>query len=193
MQEKNKIQNSQGFSLIELIVSIAIIVTLVSVFLVNFAGLSKSRNLNVGTNNLVSDLHKIQSFSLSSQDLSVGKPATIYGVVFNNNAASYNLIGFDNTVPVAVQSTISSVNLPPNTFINSVLVTKADNTTAAPTSITILFKIPFGRVLTNYTGSILNELNDITRVKLQSRDGTVCSYVTVNGITGNVSATSVCP
>lgn len=191
MQLKHK-KSQLGFTLIELIVSIAILLTLIGVFLANFEGRSGARNLTIAAANLSSDLHKLQSFSLSSKDITPGNPASQYSVVFANNAVSYSLTGYNNAMP-AVPTVLSTINFPGRVFVNAIQITKADGTTAAPLNATVTFKIPYGRMVTNYPGSVTNENNDIVRVQLNTADTNECTYVFVNGVTGNVNSDKVCP
>lgn len=183
-----------GFTLIELLISIFIIVTLTSLFLANFRGGTNQRVVNSATNNLISDLHKIQSFSLSSKDVAAGQPASRYAVTFSNNATAYALLGYNNAVP-AVSSTIANVNLPIGAVISTVSITKADGSVPVPqpTSVAVAFKIPFGKVVMNYSGSTTDEVNDNLKIKISSSDNAVCAYVLINGVTGNVVSQTPCP
>jgi len=187
-----KIFKKTGFTLIELLISIFIIVTLTSLFLANFRGQTRQRAVNSATNNLISDLHKIQSFSLSSRDVTPGNPASQYATTIANNGTNYSLLGYNNAVPPTA-TTVGTTLFPTGVIINSIAITKADGTVVNPTSVTLGFKIPFGKVIVNYTGSATNEVNDVARIKLSSSDGVVCSYVVVNGITGNVTSLTPCP
>jgi prepilin-type N-terminal cleavage/methylation domain-containing protein len=188
----NDINNQSAFSLIELLVAIAILVTLTSVFVANFQAQRNNLSVSGVANQLVSDLHKLQSFSLSSKDIIQGSPASSYSITFNNNTTSYNTVGYNNAIP-PVPSNLSTINFPPNVKIAALQVTKTDSSNVAPAAVAVTFKIPYGRVLTNYAGSITNEVNDITRIKISSADNAVCSYVFVNAITGNITAQTACP
>lgn len=197
LAQKNK---ERAFTIIELLVSISILVVLVSAFLLDFGTQNDTRNLNDATNNLVSDLHKLQSYALSSRDYSPGVPASEYDAFFpalgtGGAGPNYQLNAFDNNLtPNKMQ--LANVNYPVNIINSQIQLTKANNTTSNVTkAMTIRFLIPYGRIYANYSSGIfvVNEANDIVRLKLTTRDGTMCKYVTVNGITGNIGSTNTCP
>jgi hypothetical protein len=113
-------------------------------------------------------------------------------MIMTNGATNYNLIGYDNAIP-ANSSVLSTTNIGPNISIGSIMITKVDSSTTMPTTLTIGFEDPYGKVALNYLGSVTDEVNDVARIKLVSSDNSVCSYVFVNGITGNITTTATCP
>jgi len=78
---------SPGFTIIELLVVIAIMGTMTGLILVNFAGQRSNRNIKIAQNELVSNLRRAQSNTLSSKN--------IYGSV----TAQYYLLKFDSSKP----------------------------------------------------------------------------------------------
>lgn len=60
--------NNRGFTVIELIVAIFIIGLLASLFIANVAGQRAARNIKLAQNQLVTDIRKIQSYTLSSHN-----------------------------------------------------------------------------------------------------------------------------
>jgi|GEM_PF-6437941 len=187
--QKNK---QSGFSLIELLTAISIIVILTSLFLANYRAQGSKAAVNAATSNLISDLHKVQSFALSSRDVASGNPASRYSITFSNGAISYDLVGYNSAIP-AVPTTISTTRLGPLVSVSSVQITRVDGSVVSPNSVNAGFKIPFGKVVLNFTGSVIDEVNDLARIKLISADNTVCSYVVINGITGNIVNQTPCP
>ena len=175
----------KGFTLIELLVAISITVILTTLFLVNYRGQASKNAINSSTAQIISDLHKLQSFSLASHDISAGVPSTRYTITFANVAASYSLVGYNNAIPAA-PTTLSTSKLATGVTIQYVQVTKTNATIVNPASVTVAFKNPFGKVVTNYAGSTTDEVNDVTQIRIISADATVCSIISVNGITGNI-------
>ncbi|MBL8029793.1 MAG: type II secretion system protein [Candidatus Doudnabacteria bacterium] len=77
----------QGFTLIELMVVLSIFLVILGVLLANLAGLRTARNLKIAQNELVSNIRKVQSYSLSSRALN------------GTQAVQYYLLKFDTTTP----------------------------------------------------------------------------------------------
>ncbi len=193
MHEKNKKFKQDGFTLVELMVAIAIMVLLTSLFLVNFNGLSESQNLQFADNALVSDLHKIQILSLSGKNAASGHPASSYEDVFDlsNSASSaqYSLAADDDS-PSPQTYSLSSVNLPAHVYLKSVSILKTNSINVSAITDTVYFSVPYGRVLQTYTGSAsaLKEPDDITTIVLSTTDNTLSKSIVINGITGNITS-----
>lgn len=193
MQEKFKNKRQSGFTLVELMVSVSIMVLLLSVFTANFNGLSRSRNLKLAENNFVSDLHEMQSLSIASKNASVGHPASSYQALLSTasqaSSAQYSLASSDNSQP-SISYSISSVNLPGNIYIKNLNVLKPDGTNIPVTGLTLYFTVPYGRVLMTYSGSSseIKEADDIATITLSTTDNTLSTSVTINGISGNITS-----
>lgn len=186
---KLKIKNS-GFTLIELMVTSAIMMILISVFLANFSGNSVSRNLTIARNNLVSDLRRVQSNSLSARDITPGTPSIDYGITLSTTApTSYAIVGDDNSF-YPVRSTISTITLPPRAYFKQITIVRADGTSTSATSDEILFRNPFARVIQTYSGGTVagsKDPNAMTTITIGSYDdATSTRTVNINGITGSV-------
>jgi len=181
-----RLLKQKGFTLIELMVSVAIILILTSVVIAQFGPLSKSRNLKHSRDNMISDIRKVQSFSLSAKNVSGTTPSSAYGIILDTASANtYRLIAEDNANPVN-RTTLETIKLPENTYIKTISVKKSDGTIINTNSLTIFFKVPYGRVLSSY-GTIVKEANDILTVVLSAPDDSVSGTVVINGITGLIS------
>jgi prepilin-type N-terminal cleavage/methylation domain-containing protein len=77
----------KGFTIMELLVVLSIMGLLFTFVLVNIGGKRGARNLRLAQSGLVSDIRKIQSFTLSSRNVPGGNPT------------QYNLIKFDMNTP----------------------------------------------------------------------------------------------
>ncbi len=192
--KKIKTNRAQAaFTLIELIVAIAIMVTLASVFVANFNGASKPQALLLAENNLVSDLHEMQSFAIAAKNAAAGDPASSYQVAFNlaNLATSgqYSLSADDNNLP-PVTYNLSTITLPPRIYIKSIGILETNGINVSATADTIYFTVPYGRVQQTYAGSYsaTNEPDDITTIILSTTDNTLSKTIVINGITGNITS-----
>ncbi len=76
-----------GFTLIELLVSISIMVIISTLIIVNLAGLRAGQKLKIAENELVTNLRKVQNYTLTSR------------VVGGNQAVQYYIIKFDLSNP----------------------------------------------------------------------------------------------
>ncbi len=159
--------NKNGFTLLELVVSIGIIVAITTVFLVNYNGASKSSALQLEAHKLAGDIRRAQNMALGSKEFNGSMPAGGWGVYIldsgsyiifadNDNDKIYDGTGdCDNEcyekISLANNITFSSTGdritfLPPEplTYINgvnsgSVAITLIDADAANTKSILINF------------------------------------------------------
>lgn len=83
MDEQFRNQKNDGFTIMELLVVLLIMGTLFSVVLLNIGGKKGVRNLKLAQNQLVSDIRKIQSYTLSSRNVPGGQPTQYYLIKFD--------------------------------------------------------------------------------------------------------------
>lgn len=186
-------KKNNGFTIIEVLVVVSIMGILLSVVIANFGGSREKNNVTYAKNNLVSTLHKIQSFSLSSRDISPGCPANSYQVVFNTTTdnLTYKVEGTGNST-CSTPVTQEIVRLPAGVHISNISVTRADNTVTLAPSSTVYFMVPYGKVAMIYSGGQAStptkEYNDIMTITLSTASGSLSTNVYINGITGNITA-----
>lgn len=87
-----------GFTLIELIIVIGIIVALATIVMLNYGGQSDSLRLKLSMQETVNDLRRVQNFSISTKMAGSNVPRGGYGVRFDKTANSY-VIFSDNDDP----------------------------------------------------------------------------------------------
>lgn len=178
---RNKKQN--GFTLIEIIISISIMTILTSLVLVNFSSLSTRSHFNTTVDTLVSDLHKAQSLSLSSRDID-GMPSSAYGLIFQTGTPGSYEQFVDDREGVKRSPKISV--FPKRIYVREITVVKESGVIVRPTTLTVRFQVPYGRIAQTYAGAT-DEVNSITTMVLSTEDGSRSITVTINGITGNVT------
>lgn len=204
--------NSQlGFTLIELITTIAIMVLILSLTIANIHGTDASRNTQLAASNLISDLHKVQTYAVNSEDYTAGvTPASAWSiqVAAENN---YQIQSVDDTVLQNTQ-TVSTTQLPTNIIFESIQIQRPNGGgTYCPSQATIQFTVPYGRIITSYAGaapcysnpqpiigpyrggrgggggvSVNQEANDIITLIISSTDGSSIKSIVINGISGNI-------
>lgn len=79
-----------GYSLPELITSLAIIVIITGIFLANYRGASKRSDLTLSAQNVVSDIHLAQSYALGLAEFAGTVPAGGWGLHFDSSAGNSN-------------------------------------------------------------------------------------------------------
>lgn len=151
-----------GFTLIELLVVISIMTILLTLFTVNFAGLRADRNLTIAQNELVTNLRKAQSYTLSSRNVAGaqsgqffiikldGAPPANSGYVLQ---AMYNI--FATPTPAVLLPKVESFTFPIGVSLSSIPITiHRDNLNVSPVTQPsscglVAFKAPFARAYLN--------------------------------------------
>jgi len=80
-----RIKNKKGFTLIEMIVSISIIVMITTIFIANYRTTEKRTDLIMTAQKLVSDLHQAQNNTLGLVKYGTDVPPGGWGVYFTTN------------------------------------------------------------------------------------------------------------
>jgi prepilin-type N-terminal cleavage/methylation domain-containing protein len=98
---KNKISpflKREGFTLIELVVSIAIVASITGIFLANYHSANKQSELTMAAQKLVSDIRLAQNYSLGSKEYGGNMPSGGWGAHFNKTSSpgSYRIFADSN-------------------------------------------------------------------------------------------------
>ena len=214
-KEKNKITGNNGFTLIELLVVITIMATLTGLFLVNFASLRGPRNLKIAQNEMITNLRKIQSYTLSARDVNDTYAARYYIMRFITGSTSYDvqavgvhksagtLLYFDGSA--ANKPFIETLKLPTNITINSLSITNASGTVVnpAPNCAQIGFSLPFGKTYIEYNSvstscdfsavisnaaTLDAKANHTLTITLKDSASNTTRQVIMRGVTGAIEA-----
>jgi prepilin-type N-terminal cleavage/methylation domain-containing protein len=111
---KSKFSNS-GFTLIELMVVVAIMVLLVSSLVINLAGQRAPRDLKIAQSQLVSNIRLAQSYTLSSRLLPSGQNAQFYLLKFDlQNPTQYTIQAVYNASVSPQLTDVQTIQLPAN-------------------------------------------------------------------------------
>jgi len=87
------IKNKQGYTLIELTVSMAVIVIISSIALVNFSGHDRRNKVDLAAYKLASDIRKVQGYALSLKEFTGDVPEGGWGISFSKNNTDYLVYG----------------------------------------------------------------------------------------------------
>lgn len=160
---KQKINTyKSGFTLVELLVVISIMATLTGLFLVNFAGLRGPRNLRIAQNELVTNIRKIQSYTLSARDVSLDLAARYYILRLRTGQGTYEIqaVGVNKITGTptyydgssAAQPFIETLRMPTGITVNSLALKNAAGTTInpVPQCVQIGFALPFAKTYIEY-------------------------------------------
>lgn len=183
-----------GFTLIELLVTITIMALILSLTLANINGTEQSRNNTLAQNVFVSDMHKIQTFSLNSTDYTPGiTPASSWSVHLNLSAPnSYDLRVTDNNL-IPTTKVYSTTLLPNLVAFRVFQINTPTGACILARDLTIIFTVPYGRILMSYTGTpcgggdattVIKEANDIVNISFP------IGIIFINGIAGNINASN---
>jgi prepilin-type N-terminal cleavage/methylation domain-containing protein len=169
---KYKLSNSnKGFTLIELMTVIVIMVILASAMIINLAGQRAGRDVRIAQNQLVSYIRQAQSYTLSARTLPGGQLVQYYVLKFDlSKPTQYTLEAIYNVSTSPQLTDIQTINLPSNIQIatitpatypitidrspaNDTFYTSSGSTLSQPIAANgcalIAFAAPFGKVIFN--------------------------------------------
>ncbi len=132
----NKI-NKYGFTLVELLVSLSIIILITTIFLANYKSTNKRSGLVLATQKLASDIRLIQTYSLGAKENNGIVPPGGWGIVFDKTLDNNTSIiifaddsSLDFTRALDGSEDVETVDFPEGIYIElldtSISVSKAD-------------------------------------------------------------------
>ncbi len=160
--------SQKGFTLIELMVVITIMGLLTLAVSINLTSGRAARDTRLAVNKLVSDIRKVQSYTLSSRALPSGELAQFYLIKFNlSNTRSYKIQAIYNVSTAPKLVDVETVNFPPNININSLTVVRELNPITQNIlngCVLLAFAAPFGKTIFNDGCSVADSANPATLV-----------------------------
>lgn len=164
--------SQRGFTLVELLVTIAIISLLLGMVVVNFRISEQSSAVNLGTEHLAGALREIQNYSLAQKRIVVDAsvpdgviPPGGYGLEISVKQNSYLLYADLDNVPgfkKGIDYLIRTENLPTDAVLENIF---SDD--AKPTRADIVFTAPNGAMDIYLTPSVLPPGQSATSADLQ--------------------------
>lgn len=92
-----KIGAGQGFTLLETMVSLSIVVLMTGLFLANYHSTNQKATLNAAADQLVTDIRLVQSYALGAKKNNNVVPAGGWGLYFNVSSPNQYIIFTDDT------------------------------------------------------------------------------------------------
>lgn len=112
---------NSGFTLMELMVVLVIMVMLATAMVINLAGQKAARNVKIAQNELVGNIRLAQSYTLSARTLSGGQSVQFYVLKFDlSKPTQYTLEAIYNVSSAPMLVDIQTINLPPNIQIATI-------------------------------------------------------------------------
>ncbi len=155
-QKYSKTKYQLGFTLIELLVVISIMGILATLMIVNFAGQRVSRSLLLAKNETVTNIRKVQSYTLSSKNIFEDVPAKYYVIHFESGSGIYYIDAIDNTYKYhsitdkgALPGVLESITLPGDLYFSDLRValsTDPEGKSQSYRCLDIIISTPFGKM-----------------------------------------------
>lgn len=127
--KRNQNHHQLGFTVVELLVVFIIMVLLSSLVVINWNSQKPTRNLVIAQNELITNIRKVQSYAVSSRNISTGVSAKYYLMKFVAGSNNYTVDAI-NANGQMVGSPIEQINLPsPLIFSTVSLINSSGNST----------------------------------------------------------------
>jgi prepilin-type N-terminal cleavage/methylation domain-containing protein len=152
-----KIETQAGFTLLELIISMSIMATLFAVIATGIVSQRSNRDLNIASNELITNLRKLQANSLSSRGLAFDQPVQYYILKFDKNIpGQYTIQAIYNSSVQPKLIDIETIKLPINVKFasNNPFYSYRVGFNANPNCVLLSFGAPYAKILvTSVAGS----------------------------------------
>ncbi len=126
-----------GFTLIELLAIVAIMMVIAGTVIINFAGQKEARSLTISRNETITNLRKVQAYTLSSRTLASGSGAKFYIASFTDGASGYEIYGIDNSYEPEL---VEQIDFPGDVLVDSL---------STGGCMQVIFSAPFGTMYTS--------------------------------------------
>lgn len=143
--DRNQNHKQFGFTVVELLVVFVIMILLSSLVVINWNKQKPTRSLVIAQNELITNLRKVQSYAVSSRNISAGSAAKFYLVEFNENATSYTVdaINSDGTLTGAP---LEQISLPAGLSFSAIELEQTEGGRATPYDcLYAIFSVVYGK------------------------------------------------
>jgi len=174
----------RGFTLIEMMVVVGIMVVLVSVIVTNLRRGQKTQQVNAASEGVVSALRQMQNNILSGLEYAADQPAGDFGFEIADAGTSY-------TTFVELPGEANKKNLETVNFLNDVSVDNLVVGGEAASLLQVRFFSPFGKMKMTGDGTSHTNAEDITTtfdIELSTGSVTISKTITLDGLTGRIEA-----
>lgn len=167
-------EKQRGFTLIELMIVVAITVTLTTIVALNFQALRAQQELHNAANDLISQLREIQNFVLAGKIVpGTTEAADEYEINFTVGNPVYQ-IDYKVGTP-SVSGTLRTVTLPQNIRLNQIVV----GVTPRP-NLEVEIESPFGEI------SVSGPAGQVVRLELMHQATSRTRSVIIDTLSGRI-------
>lgn len=186
-QKQDKTISQAGFTIVELLAVLAIMTLLMGALVLDFASQRGKRNIVLAKNETITNLRKVQSYTLSSKNLPTGESVKYYIATFSSGSNSFTVDAIDSdyvfhpaveTIALPTAISIESITTIDNKdsdqgtksevagggVIRDISTGIADDKQGVYKCMQIIFSAPFGKIYTNGSSScgssVINSLRD---------------------------------
>lgn len=168
-----------GFTLMELMVVLFIFVALTSFMVINLNSKRSSRDIKLAQSQFVSNIRKVQSYTLESRILPSGQSVQYYILKIDfQNPTQYQIQAITNASSNPKLETLETIKLPANiqfatpspVSITERLATPSTQDLTGMSCILVAFSAPFGKVFFNDGCNITNPTTGIIDITNSSDD-----------------------
>jgi prepilin-type N-terminal cleavage/methylation domain-containing protein len=180
-----------GFTLIEVIVAVSILIILMTVSLANFRSGEKNRRLGLSAEGIVSAIRLAQNYSLAGKQVYISGCANTaplsYRVEFSSSSSSYQIYGENSCGTVLIESS----SLLQQTVFNaqSLQVANLNGDVTTPAIVNLKFTPPFGLMSVSTTSgasAVFSKFRSIGITVLLETDASRTRTVNVDGVSGRI-------
>ncbi len=190
-------KSQTGFTIIELLVVLAIMGVFFGLVLANYAGTRGRRDIKIAQNELVTNIRKVQSYVLAARDSSAG-PVKYYVLKFDTSNSTRYVIEAVQT-DFTLSPPLETINLPRGITIQSIAVQQPlGSSTTTPGCVQVAFSLPFNKMYADQECAIdllvldpasLGDYDDsLITLTLRDAQSSTTKTVTINGVSGVIDA-----
>lgn len=143
-------RHQNGFTVVELLVVFLILVSLMSAGLVSWNKQKPRRLLNLAQNELVTNLRKVQSYAVSSRNISEGNPAAFYSLSLsklNGKQYQYAIHGIGRGHEYKYFLKLENISLPATVEITNLTLYKPGDIVATNVDcVQVLVSVVYGKM-----------------------------------------------